>query len=117
LANARNTTEEISTGIDCASWRQPLGVFGIITPYNFPVMIPLWFWPYAVATGNTVVLKPSEQDPLTHQRIVELAEEAGLGAALDLEMSPVDPLDPYSFPAAGAPVVPFPDIQSRGPHR
>ncbi|MDH3271987.1 MAG: CoA-acylating methylmalonate-semialdehyde dehydrogenase [Gemmatimonadota bacterium] len=73
-----DTVEEISRGIDSASWRQPLGVFGIITPYNFPVMIPLWFWPYAVATGNTVVLKPSEQDPLTHQRIVELAEEAGL---------------------------------------
>lgn len=73
-----DTVEEISKGIDSASWRQPLGVFGIITPYNFPVMIPLWFWPYAVATGNTVVLKPSEQDPLTHQRIVELAREAGL---------------------------------------
>ncbi|HSM05034.1 MAG TPA: CoA-acylating methylmalonate-semialdehyde dehydrogenase [Longimicrobiales bacterium] len=72
------TLEQIAPGIDSASWRQPLGVFGIITPYNFPVMIPLWFWPYAVATGNTVVLKPSEQDPLTHQRIVELAEEAGL---------------------------------------
>ena len=73
-----DTVEEISTGIDSASWRQPLGVFGIITPYNFPVMIPLWFWPYAIATGNTVVLKPSEQDPLTHQKIVELAEQAGL---------------------------------------
>ena len=72
------TLEQIAPGIDSASWRQPLGVFGIITPYNFPVMIPLWFWPYALATGNTVVLKPSEQDPLTHQRIVELAEEAGL---------------------------------------
>ncbi len=77
-----DTVEEIATGIDSASWRQPLGVFGIITPYNFPVMIPLWFWPYAVATGNTVVLKPSEQDPLTHQRIVELAEEAGLPAGV-----------------------------------
>jgi len=73
-----DTLEDIAPGIDCESVRQPLGVFGVITPYNFPVMIPLWFWPYAVATGNTVVLKPSEQDPLTHQRIVELAEEAGL---------------------------------------
>ncbi len=73
-----DTVEEIAVGIDSSSWRQPLGVFGIITPYNFPVMIPLWFWPYAVATGNTVVLKPSEQDPLTHQKIVGLAEEAGL---------------------------------------
>jgi malonate-semialdehyde dehydrogenase (acetylating) / methylmalonate-semialdehyde dehydrogenase len=76
------TIEEISRGIDSATWRQPLGVFGIIAPYNFPVMIPLWFWPYAIATGNTVVLKPSEQDPLTHQRIVELAEEAGLPAGV-----------------------------------
>jgi malonate-semialdehyde dehydrogenase (acetylating)/methylmalonate-semialdehyde dehydrogenase len=73
-----DTVEQIASGIDSASWRQPLGVFAVITPYNFPVMIPLWFWPYAVATGNTVVLKPSEQDPLTHQRIVELAEQAGL---------------------------------------
>jgi len=72
------TVEDIAPGIDCESIRQPLGVFGIITPYNFPVMIPLWFWPYAVATGNTVVLKPSEQDPLTHQKVVELAQEAGL---------------------------------------
>lgn len=73
-----DTVEDIAPGIDCTSVRQPLGVFGIITPYNFPVMIPLWFWPYAIVTGNTVVLKPSEQDPLTHQKIVELAEEAGL---------------------------------------
>ena len=72
------TLEDIAPGIDCETIRQPLGVFGIVTPYNFPVMIPLWFWPYAVATGNTVVLKPSEQDPLTHQRIVELAVKAGL---------------------------------------
>ena len=72
------TLEDIARGIDCETIRQPLGVFAVITPYNFPVMIPLWFWPYAVAAGNTVVLKPSEQDPLTHQRIVELVTEAGL---------------------------------------
>ncbi len=72
------TLEDIAPGIDCETIRQPLGVFGVITPYNFPVMIPLWFWPYAVATGNTVVLKPSEQDPVTHQKVVELAAEAGL---------------------------------------
>ena len=77
-----DTVEEIAPGIDSESWRQPLGVFAVITPYNFPVMIPLWFWPYAVATGNTVVLKPSEQDPLTHQKIVELAERAGLPAGV-----------------------------------
>jgi malonate-semialdehyde dehydrogenase (acetylating)/methylmalonate-semialdehyde dehydrogenase len=72
------TLENISPGIDCETVRQPLGVFAVITPYNFPVMIPLWFWPVAIATGNTVVLKPSERDPITHQRIVELAAEAGL---------------------------------------
>jgi malonate-semialdehyde dehydrogenase (acetylating)/methylmalonate-semialdehyde dehydrogenase len=72
------TLEDVAPGIDCETVRQPLGVFAAVTPYNFPVMIPLWFWPYAVATGNTFVLKPSEQDPLTHQRVVELAVEAGL---------------------------------------
>ena len=72
------TLEDIARGMDCETIRQPLGVFAVITPYNFPIMIPLWFWPYAVAAGNTVVLKPSEQDPLTHQRIVDLATEAGL---------------------------------------
>ncbi len=73
-----DTLEDVARGIDCETIRQPIGVFAGITPYNFPVMIPLWFWPYAVATGNTFVLKPSEQDPLTHQKIVELAREAGL---------------------------------------
>lgn len=72
------TLEDVARGIDCETIRQPLGVFAGITPYNFPVMIPCWFWPYAVATGNTFVLKPSEQDPLTHSRVVELAAEAGL---------------------------------------
>ena len=70
--------EDVAPGIDCEAIRQPLGVFAVVSPYNFPVMIPMWFWPYAVAAGNTVVLKPSEQDPLTHQRVVELAEQAGL---------------------------------------
>ena len=73
-----DTLEDIARGVDCETVRQPVGVFAVITPYNFPVMIPLWFWPYAVAAGNTVVLKPSEQDPLTHQRVVELAVRAGL---------------------------------------
>ena len=73
-----STLEDVAPGIDCDTIRQPLGVFAGITPYNFPVMVPMWFWPYAVATGNTFVLKPSEQDVLTHQRVVELAVEAGL---------------------------------------
>jgi malonate-semialdehyde dehydrogenase (acetylating)/methylmalonate-semialdehyde dehydrogenase len=70
--------EDVASGIDCQEYRQPLGVFAAVTPYNFPVMIPLWFWPYALATGNTFVLKPSERDPVTHGRIVELAVEAGV---------------------------------------
>ena len=70
--------EDVAPGIDCEAIRQPLGVFAVVSPYNFPVMIPLWFWPYAVAAGNTVVLKPSEQDPITHQRVVDLAAQAGL---------------------------------------
>ncbi len=73
-----DTLEDIAPGVDCETIRQPIGVFAAITPYNFPIMIPLWFWPYAIATGNTFVLKPSEQDPLTHQQIVVLTEEAGL---------------------------------------
>ena len=76
------TLEDVARGVDCETIRQPLGVFAAITPYNFPVMIPLWFWPYAVAAGNTFVLKPSERDPLTHQRIVDLATEAGLPAGV-----------------------------------
>jgi malonate-semialdehyde dehydrogenase (acetylating)/methylmalonate-semialdehyde dehydrogenase len=76
------TLEDIAPGIDCETIRQPLGVFAVVTPYNFPVMIPLWFWPFAVATGNTVVLKPSERDPLTHQRVVDLAAKAGLPAGV-----------------------------------
>ena len=73
-----DTLEDIARGIDCETVRQPLGVFAAITPYNFPVMIPMWFWPYAIATGNTMVLKPSEQNPLTHQKITDLARQAGL---------------------------------------
>jgi len=70
--------EDIASGIDEVLIRQPLGVFGIITPFNFPFMIGLWFAPYAVATGNCVVLKPSSEDPICQTKIVELAEEAGV---------------------------------------
>jgi malonate-semialdehyde dehydrogenase (acetylating) / methylmalonate-semialdehyde dehydrogenase len=69
--------EDVATGIDCEYVRQPLGVCAAVTPFNFPVMVPLWFWPYAVATGNTFILKPSEQVPFSPSRIVELAHEAG----------------------------------------
>ncbi|WP_129113673.1 CoA-acylating methylmalonate-semialdehyde dehydrogenase [Halegenticoccus tardaugens] len=63
--------------IDETAVRKPLGVFAAVTPFNFPGMIPLWFLPYAVATGNAFVLKPSEQDPLTAQQLFELIDEAG----------------------------------------
>ena len=64
--------EGVATGVDVEMVRQPVGVVAAITPFNFPAMIPLWFLPYAIAAGNTFILKPSEQDPLTSQRIVEL---------------------------------------------
>ncbi len=70
--------EDIASGIDEYLIRQPLGVFGIIGPYNFPFMVPLWFAPYAVATGNCIILKPSSEDPLSQAKIAELAEEAGI---------------------------------------
>ena len=69
--------EDIASGIDEYVVRQPLGVFGIIGPFNFPFMIPLWSAPYAVATGNTVIIKPSPEVPLSQMRLGELAEEAG----------------------------------------
>jgi malonate-semialdehyde dehydrogenase (acetylating)/methylmalonate-semialdehyde dehydrogenase len=63
--------------IDETAVRKPLGAFAAISPFNFPAMIPLWFLPYAVATGNTFVLKPSERTPLTAQYLFELIDEAG----------------------------------------
>lgn len=70
--------EDVGRGIDCVSIRRPLGVFAAITPFNFPAMVPLWFMPYAIATGNTFVLKPSEQVPTTQQRMFELWNQVGL---------------------------------------
>ena len=74
--------EDVAAGIDCEYIRQPLGVFAAITPFNFPAMVPCWFWPYAIATGNTFILKPSEQVPFSPTRIVELAHEAGIPAGV-----------------------------------
>ncbi|CAN5349393.1 CoA-acylating methylmalonate-semialdehyde dehydrogenase [soil metagenome] len=71
-------TENASTNVDVASIRQPLGVVGIISPFNFPAMVPMWFFPIAIATGNTVVLKPSEKDPSAALWIAALWTEAGL---------------------------------------
>jgi len=66
--------EGVATGVDVEMWRQPVGVVAAITPFNFPAMIPMWFLPYAIACGNTFILKPSERDPRTPQRIVELVD-------------------------------------------
>jgi malonate-semialdehyde dehydrogenase (acetylating) / methylmalonate-semialdehyde dehydrogenase len=69
---------QASTSIDVFSLRQPLGVVGIITPFNFPAMVPMWFFPLAIAAGNCVVLKPSEKDPSASLWLAERLEEAGL---------------------------------------
>ncbi|MGW4395021.1 CoA-acylating methylmalonate-semialdehyde dehydrogenase [Amycolatopsis nivea] len=71
-------SENASTGVDVYSIAQPLGVVGVISPFNFPAMVPLWFVPNALACGNTVVLKPSEKDPSAALFIAELLAEAGL---------------------------------------
>ncbi|GAB2682336.1 CoA-acylating methylmalonate-semialdehyde dehydrogenase [Kribbella swartbergensis] len=71
-------SENVSTGVDVYSARDPLGVVGIISPFNFPAMVPLWFFPIAIAAGNTVVLKPSEKDPSAAVWIAKLWQEAGL---------------------------------------
>ena len=70
--------EDVARGIDETMIRQPLGVVAAITPFNFPSMIPLWFLPYALACGNTFVLKPSERVPLTMTRVFELLEQLHL---------------------------------------
>jgi malonate-semialdehyde dehydrogenase (acetylating)/methylmalonate-semialdehyde dehydrogenase len=71
-------SENVSTGVDVYSTRQALGVVGIISPFNFPAMVPMWFFPIAIAAGNTVVLKPSEKDPSASIWIAKLWKEAGL---------------------------------------
>jgi malonate-semialdehyde dehydrogenase (acetylating)/methylmalonate-semialdehyde dehydrogenase len=67
--------EDVAEGIDSESVRQPVGVFAAIAPFNFPAMVPLWFYPFAVACGNTFLLKPSEQVPLSQMRMFELLDE------------------------------------------
>ena len=71
-------SENVSTGVDVYSIRQALGVVGIISPFNFPAMVPLWFFPLAIAAGNTVVLKPSEKDPSAAIWMAQLFKESGL---------------------------------------
>ena len=71
-------SEGVSTGVDIYSIRQPLGVAAIISPFNFPAMVPMWFFPIAIACGNAVVLKPSEKDPSAAVWMAQLWDEAGL---------------------------------------
>ena len=71
-------SENVSTDVDVYSTRQPLGVVAVISPFNFPAMVPMWFFPIAIAAGNTVVLKPSEKDPSAAIWMAELWKEAGL---------------------------------------
>ena len=71
-------SEGVSTGVDIHSKRQPLGVVGIISPFNFPAMVPMWFYPIAIGAGNTVVVKPSEKDPSAVMWTAALWKEAGL---------------------------------------
>jgi malonate-semialdehyde dehydrogenase (acetylating)/methylmalonate-semialdehyde dehydrogenase len=74
--------EDVARGIDETMIRQPLGVVAAITPFNFPGMIPFWFLPYAIASGNTFILKPSERVPLTMRRAFELLDQTGLPAGV-----------------------------------
>jgi malonate-semialdehyde dehydrogenase (acetylating) / methylmalonate-semialdehyde dehydrogenase len=71
-------SEQVSTDVDLLSFRQPLGVCAGITPFNFPIMVPMWMHPMAIATGNTFVLKPSERDPSVSGLVADLYHEAGL---------------------------------------
>ncbi len=75
-------SESVSSGVDVHSVRQPLGVVAVVSPFNFPAMVPCWFFPLAIATGNTVILKPSEKDPSAANWIAERWAEAGLPAGV-----------------------------------
>src|ERR671931_1904832 len=70
--------EDVAAGIDCHVVRQPLGVCAAIAPFNFPAMVPMWFLPFAIVTGNTFVLKPSEQVPLSQRRMAEFLQQCDL---------------------------------------
>jgi malonate-semialdehyde dehydrogenase (acetylating)/methylmalonate-semialdehyde dehydrogenase len=70
--------EDVSRGIDAATIRQPVGVCAAIAPFNFPIMVPFWFLPFAIGCGNTFILKPSEQVPLTQQLVFEILDELAL---------------------------------------
>src|SRR6204780_4939754 len=73
-----DSLNDVAQGIDCKTIRQPIGVCVGVTPFNFPAMVPMWMYPFAIACGNAFVLKPSEKVPLTPTRAIELLHEAGL---------------------------------------
>jgi malonate-semialdehyde dehydrogenase (acetylating)/methylmalonate-semialdehyde dehydrogenase len=73
-----DSLNDVAPGIDCKTVRQPIGVCAGITPFNFPAMVPMWMWPFALACGNSFILKPSEKVPLTPTRAIELLHDAGL---------------------------------------
>lgn len=77
-----NLEDGAAAGIDEEALRQPLGVFAAICPFNFPAMVPFWFWPYAVACGNTYIIKPSERVPVTQVKLFELIEQADFPAGV-----------------------------------
>jgi malonate-semialdehyde dehydrogenase (acetylating) / methylmalonate-semialdehyde dehydrogenase len=77
-----DSLNDVAQGIDCKTVRQPIGVCAGITPFNFPAMVPMWMWPFALACGNTFILKPSEKVPLTPTRAIELLHDAGLPAGV-----------------------------------
>src|SRR6185295_17438782 len=77
-----DSLNDVAAGIDCKTIRQPIGVCAGITPFNFPAMVPFWMHPFAIACGNTFVLKPSEKVPLTPTRAIELLHDAGLPAGV-----------------------------------
>ncbi|MGO4942654.1 CoA-acylating methylmalonate-semialdehyde dehydrogenase [Ruoffia tabacinasalis] len=72
-----DTIANAATDVEISTYKYPIGVIGAITPFNFPMMVPFWMFPMALATGNTMIIKPSERTPLLMERIVELTEEAG----------------------------------------
>jgi malonate-semialdehyde dehydrogenase (acetylating)/methylmalonate-semialdehyde dehydrogenase len=73
-----DSLNDVAAGLDCKTIRQPIGVCAGITPFNFPAMVPMWMYPFAIACGNTFILKPSEKVPLTPTRVIELLHDAGL---------------------------------------
>lgn len=72
-----DTIANAATDVEISTYKYPIGVIGAITPFNFPMMVPFWMFPMALATGNTMIIKPSERTPLLMEKIVELTEEAG----------------------------------------